>query len=629
MRHRVIIRSDYFSNNLISTIVKKIKDLARLLRYYSLVTTTEAGSGHPTSCLSAADLMAVLMFNKHFRYDTDNPNNPLNDRLIFSKGHAAPLFYALWAVAGAFPKDELMTLRKFGSRVEGHPTMRFPYTEVPTGSLGMGLSVGLGMALNAKYEKLPYRTYVLLGDSEMAEGSVWEALQIGAHYKLDNVVGIIDVNRLGQRGETMYGHDLAQYEDKVRSFGWFPLLIDGHDLEEIDAAYTTAAKIKDRPTMIIAKTLKGKGVSFLEDAEGKHGVALKPDELEKALLELGPVDTTLTMILPKPKEAQNEHTNVALSSSEKSVIYKTGELVATRQAYGHAVSALAHTNPSTVSLDAETSNSTYADEVKKQTPRQFFEMFIAEQNMIGMAIGLAKRDKVPFVSTFSAFLTRAFDQLRMAAYANANIKVVGSHAGVSIGVDGSSQMGLEDIALMRSLFGSVVLYPSDAVATAKLVAEMTHHVGVAYLRTTREKTPVLYGPNETFSIGGSKVHLVNNKPHTHVIIAAGITLHEALKAQKKLADQKIITAVVDVYSIKPLDAQTLLSLTKDKQPVVVVEDHYPEGGIAEAVRSAIENTGVKIISLAVRKMPMSGKPEELLKYEHIDAEAIVESVASL
>lgn len=607
--------------------MKNIKEIAKLLRYYSLVTTSEAASGHPTSCLSAADLMAVLMFGGHFRYDTAHQEYVNNDRLIFSKGHAAPLFYALWAVAGAFPKDELMTLRKFGSRVEGHPTMKFPYTEVPTGSLGMGLSAGLGMALNAKYDKLPYRTYVLLGDSEMAEGSVWEALQIGAHYKLDNIVGIIDVNRLGQRGETMYGHDVAQYEDRVRAFGWFPLLIDGHDLEEIDAAYETASKIKDKPTMIIAKTLKGKGVSFLEDLEGKHGVSLKKEELEKAIIELGSVDTIISFDLPSPVGKQTG-SDISKGSPKLSVTYQAGESVSTREAYGHALTQLAKNNPNVLALDAETSNSTFADGVKKNSIEQFFEMYIAEQNMVGVGTGFAKRGKIPFISTFSAFFTRAYDQLRMAAYGGANLKVVGSHVGVSIGEDGTSQMGLEDIAMMRSIFGSVVLYPSDGVSTIRLVEAMAKYQGLAYLRTTRGKTPVIYDADEQFPIGGSKVHTISDEPHSHVIVGAGITFHEALKAQKQLAEKGINAVVVDLYSIKPIDTQTLLRLTKDKQPVVVVEDHYPEGGIGEAVRSVLGNTVAPITSLAVRKMPMSGKPEELLRYEQIDAAAIRESVSA-
>lgn len=606
--------------------MKNLKAIAQLLRYYSLVTTTEAGSGHPTSCLSATDLMAVLMFNKHFRYDTDNPSNPYNDRLIFSKGHAAPLFYALWAVAGTFPKDELMTLRKFGSRVEGHPTMKFPYTEVPTGSLGMGLSVGLGMALNAKYEKLPYRTYVLLGDSEMAEGSVWEALQIGAHYKLDNVVGIIDVNRLGQRGETMYGHDIAQYEDRVRAFGWFPLLIDGHDLEEIDAAYLTASKIKEKPTMIIAKTIKGKGVSFLEDAEGKHARAVTKEDLPQALLDIGDVDQTILGQIAQPEKT--ESANPIFLVSDVSVSYKVGEQIATKQSFGETLLQLAQKNRNVISLDAELSNSTSADLVNKGKPDQFFEMFLTEQNMISMADGLSKRGKIPFVSSFASFLTRAHDQIRMASYGNSNIKLMGGYTGMSCSRDGESQMGLEDIAMIRSIPNSVILYPSDAVSMARSVVHAAEHKGLVYICGMRDPTTVLYEPTEDFPIGGSKVHTISDKPYTHVIIGAGITLHEALKAQKQLAEKGIVTVVVDLYSIKPLDTETLLRLTKEKQPVVVVEDHYPEGGIAEAVRSAIGNTGVQITSLAVRKMPMSGKPEELLRYEDIDAEAIVDTVST-
>jgi transketolase len=607
--------------------MKNLKAIAQLLRYYSLVTTTEAGSGHPTSCLSAADLMAVLMFNKHFRYDTDNPGNPNNDRLIFSKGHAAPLFYALWAVAGVFPKEELMTLRKFGSRVEGHPTMKFPYTEVPTGSLGMGLSVGLGMALNAKYDKLPYRTYVLLGDSEMAEGSIWEALQIGAHYKLDNIVGIIDVNRLGQRGETMYGHDVAQYEDRVRSFGWFPLLIDGHDLEEIDAAYVTASKIKDRPTMIIAKTIKGKGVSFLEDVEGKHARAVSKEQLPQALLDIGDIDQTILGTIAKPDETGS--TDPSSLAADILVSYKVGEQIATKQVYGETLLQLVAKNRNVLCLDAELSNSTSADLVKTGNPEQFFEMFLTEQNMVSMADGLSKRGKITFVSSFAAFFTRAHDQIRMAAYGNSNIKLMGGYTGVSCSRDGESQMGLEDIAMIRSIPNSVILYPSDAVSMARCVVQAAEHKGLVYVCGMRDPITVLYEPTENFPIGGSKAHKISDKPHTHVIIGAGTTLHEALKAQKHLAEKEIITVVVDLYSIKPLDAETLLRLTKEKQPVVVVEDHYPEGGIAEAVLSAIGNTGVQITSLAVRKMPMSGMPEELLKYEEIDVDAIVKCVSTL
>lgn len=606
--------------------------IAKLLRYHSLTSTSAAGSGHPTSCLSAADLMATLVFGGHFTVDIKNPDNPNNDRLIFSKGHAAPLFYALWAVAGAIPEKELLSLRALGSRLEGHPTMRFPFTEVPTGSLGQGLGVGVGMALNAKYlDKSTYRTYVLLGDSEMAEGSVWESMQVASHYKLDNLVGIIDVNRLGQRGETMMGHNLELFEDRVRSFGWFPIMIDGHDTAEIAGAFETAKKVTDRPVMVIAKTFKGKGVSFLEDKEAKHGVALKKEELEKALFELGDVDATVTAPIPKPAETATGSAPIdppaSLTRSTAGRLstndYVLGSSVSTREAYGYAIAQLAKQNQNVVVLDAETSNSTFAETVKRDTPQQFFEMYIAEGNMVGVGTGLARRGKIPFVSSFSAFFSRAFDQLRMAGYAEVNLKVVGSHAGVSIGEDGTSQMGLEDIAMMRSVFGSTVLYPSDGVSTVKLVEEMAKHKGVTYLRTTRGKTAVIYDEKETFLIGGCKVHKIGDKPHTHVIIGAGITLHEALKAQKELAAKGTIALVVDLYSIKPVDSKTLLEVTHGVKKVVVVEDHYEAGGIAEVVRSAIGNTGVEIISLAVRKMPQSGKPEELLRYEEIDAEEII------
>jgi len=607
--------------------MNKMQAVTQLLRYYSLTTTTNAGSGHPTSCLSATDLMAVLFTNQHFHYDITNPSNPDNDRLIFSKGHAAPLFYALWAIADAFPREELMSLRKLDSRCEGHPTMKFPYTEVPTGSLGQGLAVGIGMALNAKYlDKSPYRTFVLMGDSEMAEGSVWEAMQIATHYKLDNLVGIIDANRLGQRGETLHGHDLLVFEAQAQAFGWHPIIIDGHNHEYIDAAYKTASLIKDKPTMIIARTFKGKGVSFLEDKEGKHGVAVSKDDLQTALDELGKVDTQIKVSLPLPTPSASDSKKVVNIVNLPSDTYVIGSQVATREAYGTALGKLAEQNNHILALDAETSNSTFADSVKKTKPEQFFEMYIAEQTMLGVGTGLARRGKIPFMSTFSAFLTRAYDQIRMASYGQANIKIVGSHCGVSIGEDGTSQMGLEDISMIRSVFNSVVLYPSDAISTIKLVSAMANYDGLVYMRTTRAKTTVLYQSNETFEIGGSKVHKLSDKPHTHVIIGAGITLHEALKAQKLLAEKGVNVLVVDLYSIKPIDSQTLQSVTKGVKKVIVVEDHYEAGGIAEAVRSVIGNTGVTIESLAVRKMPQSGKPEELLRYEQIDAEAIQNAI---
>jgi transketolase len=600
-----------------------LEGLARLIRYYSLVSTTEAGSGHPTSSLSAADLMAGLLFGGTFRFDLDDPRYPNNDRLIFSKGHASPLFYAIWAAAGKVSEQEILSLRKFSSPLEGHPTPAFRYTEAATGSLGQGLSIGLGMAMNATYiDKLPYRTYVLLGDSEMAEGSVWESMEIAAYYKLGNLVGILDVNRLGQRGETMYGHDLSIYKRKVAAFGWEPIVIDGHYLPQIVTAFQQAAQISDRPYMIIAKTLKGKGVSFIEDKNGWHGKALKRDELDRALQELGPVDKVLRGRIDPPQRAKPARVKSALAAP---VSYTSGKRIATRHAYGAALARLAPQYPDMVVLDGEVSNSTYAEIFKSDYPERFFEMFIAEQNMVGAALGLSIRGKAPFVSTFAAFLTRAADQVRMSQYSNANIKFCGSHAGVSIGEDGSSQMGLEDIALFRAILGSVVLYPSDAVSTEKLVEEMAKHKGICYLRTTRMDTPILYRNDEAFWIGGSKV-LKSNSKDKAAVVAAGITLHEALKAYDALRQEGILIRVIDLYSVKPVDVATLRQAAEDTGFIITVEDHYAEGGIADAVRTALSKAPVPVHSLAVRAMPKSGKPDELLEYEGISWKAIVEAV---
>ncbi|NTW66098.1 MAG: transketolase [Nitrospirae bacterium] len=603
--------------------INDLEGLARLIRYYSLVSTTEAGSGHPTSSLSAADLMAGLLFGGAFRFDLDDPGQPNNDRLIFSKGHASPLFYALWAAAGKVTERELLTLRKFNSPLEGHMTRAFRYTEASTGSLGQGLSIGVGMALNAKYlDKLSYRTYVLLGDSEMAEGSAWEAMEIAAYYKLGNLVGILDVNRLGQRGETMYGHDLSVYKNRAAAFGWETIAIDGHYMPQIRTAFEQAIRTTDRPVMIIAKTLKGKGVSFIEDKNGWHGKALKKNELDRALQELGPVDKGLRGWIEPPRGAKPT-TVTAVKAAPLS--YSTDKPVATRHAYGTALSRLAPQCPDMVVLDGEVSNSTYAEIFKKAFPDRFFEMFIAEQNMVGTALGLSIRGKVPFVSTFAAFLTRAADQVRMSQYSNANIKFCGSHAGVSIGEDGSSQMGLEDLALFRAILGSVVIYPSDAVSTEKLVEEMAKHWGIGYLRTTRKDTPILYRNDEAFWIGGSKI-LRSSKKDKATVVAAGITLHEALTAYDALRKEGILIRVIDLYSVKPVDVATLRQAAEDTGFIMTVEDHFAEGGIADAVRTALSKDPVPVHSLAVRAMPKSGKPDELLEYEGISAKAIMEAV---
>ena len=608
--------------------IDTLEKLAKLIRYLILASTTEAGSGHPTSSLSATDLMTALLFGGIFRFDVDNPGHQNNDRLIFSKGHASPLLYSLWTAAGKLEERELMSLRKFGSPLEGHPTVAFPYVEAATGSLGQGLSIGLGMALNARYiDKLPYRTYVLLGDSEMSEGSQWESLQIASHYKLDNLIGILDVNRLGQRGETMYGHDLDAYKKRFFSFGWETILIDGHSFDDILDAYKRACQVSDKPVMIIAKTIKGKGVSFLEDKNGWHGRALKKEEFKEALKELGPVDESIRGVIPRPKDLKPSE---QMPQEAQEISYRMDKPVATRKAYGNALVRIFPQFPGMVVLDAEVSNSTFSEIFREKYPERFFEMYIAEQNMVGTALGLSCRGKIPFISTFAAFFTRAFDHIRMSQYsgARANIKFAGSHAGVSIGEDGPSQMGLEDIAMFRTVLNSVVLYPSDAVSTEKLVEEAAKHVGIVYMRTTRKDTPILYDVKEDFVIGGSKVLRRSDKDIV-TVIAAGVTLHEALAVYDELQKEQIPIRVIDLYSIKPVDEGTLHEAAKATKALITVEDHFLEGGIGEAVRSALAEHTTPIYSLAVRKMPKSGKPEELLDYEEISKKAIIRKVKEL
>ncbi|MDO8576609.1 MAG: transketolase [bacterium] len=603
----------------------KLRRLAALIRHHILTSSTAAGSGHPTSSLSATDLMTALMFGGFFRFDVKHPKYHNNDRLIFSKGHASPLFYALWAVAGGFPKKELGTFRKFGSRLEGHPTMDFPFTEVPTGSLGQGLSVGVGMALAARRDGLPFKTYVLLGDSEVAEGSVWEAMQSASFYGLDNLVAIIDVNRLGQSRETMHGHDVRAYARKAAAFGWEVSVVDGHSLEEITNAFKKAQRAKGKPAMIVAKTFKGRGISFLENKPDWHGKTLKPDELAKALPELGEVDTSQTALLKRPRKIAAKKDAVQKAAA---VSYTKGDKVATRKAYGNALTRIRAKYPHMAVLDAEVSNSTYADGFKKKYPRDFFEMFIAEQNMAGVGLGMWRRGKVPFLSTFAAFLTRAHDQIRMAQYAGAHMVFCGSHAGVSIGEDGASQMGLDDMAMFRSILGSTVIYPSDAVSCEKLTEAAGGHAGVCYIRTTRQATPVIYDNAEQFPLGGSKT-LRKSARDVATVVAAGITLHEALDAYEVLKKEGILVRVIDLYSVKPLDVKTLKKAAKETGVIVTVEDHHIEGGMGEAVASALAPYAATVESLAVRKIPRSGKPEELLAYEGISSAAIVKKVREI
>jgi transketolase len=605
---------------------ERLDKIAKLIRYYILASTTQAGSGHPTSSLSATDLLAGLLFGGTFKFDLDFPERPNNDRIIFSKGHASPLFYAMWAAAGKVTFDELMTLRKFGSRLEGHPTVAFPYTEASTGSLGQGLSIGVGMALNAKYlDKLPYRTYVLLGDSEMAEGSQWEAIQLAAHYKLDNLVGIIDVNRLGQRGETMYGHDLEAYAKRIASFGWETILIDGHNLGQILEAYEKTLAITDKPVMVIAKTIKGKGVSFIENKNGWHGKALDREQFEQALVELDPISTSIIGEIPKPEDLRPP-----VDSPEKSadLEYSPEKAVATRRAYGNALVRIFGQYPEIVALDGEVKNSTYAEIFEASHPDRFFEMYIGEQNMVGCAAGLSARGKIPFVSTFAAFFTRAFDQIRMNEYSRSNIKFVGSHAGVSIGQDGPSQMGLEYMAMFRTLLTGVVLYPCDAVSTERLVEKAAAHKGIVYIRTTRMDTPILYNAADDFAIGGSKV-LRESAGDRVTVVAAGITLFEALAAYDALKEEGISVRVIDLYSIKPIDVGTLLQVARATRAIITVEDHFAEGGLGEAVQSALAGQPTPVHILAVRKMPSSGTPDELLDYEDISRKAIINKVKEL
>ena len=602
---------------------QKLEKLAKMIRYYILTATTNAVSGHPTSSLSAVELMVGLMFGGTFLYDLERPDHPNNDRLIFSKGHASPLFYALWLAADKVTEKEMMTYREFGSPLEGHPTVRFPYAEAATGSLGQGLSIGVGMALNGKYlDRLGYKTYVLLGDSEMAEGSQWEATELAAYYKLDNLIGILDVNRLGQRGETLYGHDLAAFEKRISSFGWQTYLVDGHSFHEILDAYTKCLEISDRPAMVIAKTIKGKGVSFIEDQNGWHGKPLKKKDLEKALDELGSVDKTVRGVVPEPRDQVSQ---VQMSRMPDDVAYKKDEMIATRTAYGNALKRIFPKYTNIVSLDGEVSNSTRAEYFKKAYPDNFFEMYVAEQNMVGTALGLARLGKLPFVSSFGAFLTRAFDQIRMSQYSDANIKFVGSHAGVAIGEDGPSQMALEDIAMFRSILSSVVLYPCDAVSAEYLVEAAAEHDGIVYIRTSRGKTPVIYDNSETFVIGGAKV-LRQSLEDRATVIGAGVTLHEALAAYDVLQKEGISIRVVDLYSVKPLDEDTLIEAARETRFIVTVEDHYPAGGIGEAVKSALSESPAPVYALCATRIPRSGKPEELLDYEGISANAIADVV---
>ncbi len=607
-------------------------ELTKLIRYFILQSTTAAGSGHPTSSLSIADVMTVLFAGGYFKADLQNPKYPNNDRLIFSKGHASPLFYALYALVDQISYEELLTLRKFGSRLEGHPTVEFPYTEAATGSLGQGLGIGVGMAINAQKEALDYRTFVVLGDSELAEGSNWEAAQMAGFYKLNNLIAIADINRLGQRGQTMEGWDLENYKAKFEAFGWEVYVIDGHDLQQIDDTFKTLyLNPNPQPKIILAKTKKGAGISFLADQDGWHGKALNQGELAKALPELGEIDLDLRIDLPKPSFTEKSISQDQSVKTLKSVIpapileaKKQAKNISPRHAYGLSISNLGHIYPEIMVLDAETSNSTFADIFKKELPNRFIECFIAEQNMVSVALGLSKRGKIPFISTFAAFFSRAFDQIRMSQYSQPNIKFVGSHAGISIGVDGASQMALEDLAMFRAVHGMTIFYPCDGVSTSKLTEIAAQTFGNFYLRITRADLPLIYNENEQFEVGGSKT-LKYSTDDIITIFAAGITLHESLKAYHELQEINVNIRIVDLYSIKPLDLEAIQTASSQTKAIIVVEDHYPQGGIFEAVYAS-GAVQVPIFSLAVNSIPHSGTPAELLHFEKIDAAAIVNKI---
>jgi transketolase len=595
------------------------RELGQQLRVDAVRTSADAGSGHPTSSMSAADLAAVLLA-AHFRYDYDDPKNPANDRLIFSKGHASPLVYGLFRAAGAISEEELLTYRQFGSRLEGHPTPVLPWVDVATGSLGQGLPIGVGMGIAGKrLDRLPFRVWVICGDSEMAEGSMWEAAEHAAFYELDNLIAIIDVNRLGQRGETMHGWDLSSYSNRLSAFGWHTIEIDGHDVDQIDAAYREAEATTGKPTAVVAKTIKGKGYSKVENQPGWHGKAIA----EEAIAELGGV-RNIKVDVPKPEHGEPhtfEPTPVEWPE------YEVGSEISTRKAYGEALAALGGSDPRVVGLDGEVSNSTFAEIFRDAHPDRYFEMYIAEQQMVAAAVGIQVLGWKPFASTFAAFLSRAYDFVRMAAISRANLKLCGSHAGVSIGEDGPSQMALEDLAEFRAILGSTVLYPCDGNQTANLVRTMGDLDGISFLRTTRGDTPVIYEPGENFPVGGSKTVRYSEDDEV-TIIAAGITLHEALKAADTLTAEGTLVRVIDCYSVKPIDVGTIRGITT---PIVTVEDHGAEGGLGEAVLAALADAEERpsVSVLAVRELPHSGKPAELLAAAGIDAEHIASAARAL
>jgi len=608
--------------------VELIKEKARLLRIHSMRMTTAAGSGHPTSCMSAADIVATLFFHT-MQFDKNDPNSISSDRFVLSKGHAAPVLYAAQAEAGIYPVGRLLTLREFSSELEGHPTPLIPGVDAATGSLGQGLSVGAGLAIAAK--KLAgngARVYVLLGDGEMAEGNVWEAAAFAAHYALDNITAIVDVNALGQSERTMYKHHTEVYRQKFEAQGWHAEEIDGHDVNAIVAALDRAQSTSGKPQAILARTQKGHGVSFLADKEGWHGKPLSKDDLAKALAELGnapepaPIDRNsyARKSLPRPADFP----------APAPLDYKPGQSVATREAYGAALKRLGEANPKQVAIDADVQNSTFAEHFGKAHPERYFQGYIAEQNMVSVTVGLQAQGYTPFAATFACFLSRAYDQVRMAAISRANINLCGSHCGVSIGEDGPSQMGLEDLAMFRAIPGATVFYPSDAVSAERLTELAARTPGVSYIRTSRPKTPAIYSHDEKFTAPGFKVVRQSDSDKV-TVVGAGITLHEALKACEQMKTKGVNIRVIDLYCVKPIDGAALgAQVRATGGRLVTVEDHYREGGLGEAVVSALADAGIALTSvkrLAVPGVAHSGKPDELVDAFGISARHIVEAIS--
>ncbi len=612
----------------VSQRVQGLQDRANRLRIHSIRATTAAGSGHPTSCCSAAELMAALFFDV-MRLRPGHPPSPGEDRFILSKGHAAPVLYAAWAEAGTLAAEDLLTLRRVDSDLEGHPTPRLAGVEVATGSLGQGLSCGVGMAFAHRMDESPARVFVLLGDGECAEGSVWEAAAVAGHNRLDNLVAVVDVNGLGQTEATMVGHEIKTYARRFEAFGWRALTVDGHDLGAVVRTLRRAARPSGRPTAVIARTVKGQGIPDVAGRADWHGKALPEDLAKEAIrhLEQQLAGGRLPGVR-KPKGKPGAPAAAAAAAPPLSS-YRAGEEVATRQAYGAALAALGRVNPAVVVSDGEVKNSTYAEKFAAACPDRYVEAFIAEQNMVGMGVGLAASGKIPFVSSFACFLTRAFDQVRMAAISRSNLKLAGSHCGVSIGQDGPSQMGLEDLAMFRAVPGAVVLYPSDAVSAERCVALAAAHPGMVYIRTSRPKTAVLYRPDEPFAIGGLKV--VREGPNDRVtVVAAGVTLHEALRAHATLAADGIGIRVIDLYSVAPVDGGALLAAARATGGrVLTVEDHYGAGGLGDAVLDVLGPEGIGVRKLAVREIPRSGSPEELLDANGLSARHIVLAVNEL